>query len=141
MADDPKDEDQEPRMAQQVVGSYIKIPESGDTVGLVLDLEDGSDRKALLSWNAAKELAETALGACQVLEDLASKAGEPANLFSFNADTMTIEPGFRPDQASITIHSGEGRIRFLIDLDVFMQVIAKLIKEIEQDSSLSGKLH
>lgn len=136
-----KAKSKEPEMASHVIGAHILIPKEGDEVGLVLNLEDGSEGKALLRWDGAKTLAETALGACQVLEERAKESGDKLKENYFNATSISIEPGFRPDEACITIHAGDGRIRFLIDLDLFMQEMARVIKEIEASAILSNKLH
>jgi hypothetical protein len=132
---------EEAELASHVLKSYIRIPEEGNVVGLVLELDNGKEGRVLLKWDAAKDLAETALGACQVLEDRAARSGSCLKGNYFNASLIQITPGYRPDQACITVQAGEGRVRFLIDLDLFMHELARVVKEIEADSSLSTKLH
>ena len=136
-----KAKSKKPEMASHIVGSHILVPDEGDTVALILKLENGGEGKALLRWDEAKTLAETALGACQELEKRAINLGEPLKENYFNASSISIEPGFRSDEACITIHAGEGRIRFRIDLDLFMQEMARVIKEIKVSAILSDKLH
>ena len=114
---------------EQVVSSEIMVPPEGDTVGLILNLESGGRTGALLRLDQARELAVTALSACQALEDRQPADARTGHFF--NVTAINIRRGTRADEAHITVQSGEGRIRLSIDLDLFVAEMAALVPMIK----------
>ena len=136
------DEDDQSGVATLLMEAEAKIPPEGDKAGILITSESGAQGAMLLDLEGANKLLQVVLSVCQALEERSEESPDGITKgVRFQADSLHIRQGTRPDEANLVVQCGEGRLSILMDLDALVQGLASFVRKIKKDPIVPDKLH